>query len=58
MNGIWKITYNHDKYGECLEQLVYGTKERAEEIAKQFSAKNNREYFVKDGKTTAEAFKG
>ena len=57
MKNTWQVIYNHPTYGECLERLVMGTKERAEEIAAELSAQNGRTYWVEDGNATYEAFK-
>lgn len=51
MSGVWNVVYNSEKYGVCLERLVYGTRERAEEIAKGCG----EGYWVEDGAETAKA---
>lgn len=58
MTTTWQVVYNSSEYGVCLEQIVIGTRERAETIAAGLTAKNGIHYWVEDGTATAEAFKG
>lgn len=58
MSKAWQVVYNHPTYGVCLEQIVIGTRDRAEIVATSLTAKNSRTYWVEDGEATAEAFEG
>ena len=51
---MWAIVKDTEKWGTCLERLVYGTREYAEEIAAEMGS----EYRVEDGTATADAFDG